>query len=1172
MLVLAGCATAPVRQNAAPYERDGLRATYSEARAAWERGDLPRAWTLWLGALSARSTDPLAPSLQQLSAAGLETLAGELPGEREQEKQLAAVDERALPLEARRRLLALRGWYARRRGDETEARQLDRAAGALDRWFVAGPYGTLPRLGLQRALPPDEGGDVTALREVKARAGQVALEAPRMRAGVLYAVGWLRATRDQTATLVIGSDQPWRLFVDGRPLYDRVEEDHYPPRITTLDLALAAGWHRVTLKVAAPSGRADLDLSAFADPPLEPFSGAPADAPRLARAPTRAVPRALSDEKSPRGLFVRAEEARLLGDSDSAERAVAELLQREPKSAPARLLAGTIALEDPSRPASLAHDRARRAFARALALDPHLSRARLFLAELDIGADHPREALARLAPEKARSWRVPYLRWQALKARGWAREAEDALAEARKLDPEACAPLEAEVTQKRERHDVAAALSLAKLSRTCGGGSDDLADTLKDSGDLDGAIAEYERLLTLDPTREAWRAGLAETLLVTGRASAVDAFAQLLARYPRRTHYRRQLADALLAAGQPARAHAVLDEGLAETPESTELHRALEALCETAHCNPMDPFRVDGREVIAAYRRDRGKPIYQSPAVILLDRTVTRVFPTGARLTLTHNIIQVRTKDGIDKWGEVNVPEGADVLTLRTVKADGSTREPEEIAEKQAVSVPDLEPGDFVEFEYVDPSAAPAAFPDGFLAERFFFRSYDAPLDRTEYVLATPAGMPLDLDARGDAPAPTLEKRDGLELRTWSGRYKPQNFQEPAASPFAEFLPSVRASSGLSFVGWRDFLRDNAFGAERANEEVRQIAAAETRAKATLGEKVAALDGWVRRHIKNGGSLDEPASAIIAKEQGNRVTVLAALCRAAGIPSEVALVRPLSSPQLDGKLPDLEGYDQPVLLAGGLTVDPRYRHSAAGFVSPPLRGGSLFELSPGPMRTGRVPKASPDDRQMHLEVSLAPDGGAEVYARERLRGWPALQWRDALDKLAPDRVRPEFEQHTLGFYFPGSTLRELRWSGENDDDGLFTVEYRFHAPGLARKIGDRLVLPAFYPATLGKRYVGVATRSTPLFVDYAAPTSIEATVTLAPGLDVELPSAVKLDGFGRFVQEAKRTATGFVLDAFFSLAQARVPPDRYRDFVDFALRVDRTESRAAEIKAVLQRR
>ena len=35
------------------------------------------------------------------------------------------------------------------------------------------------------------------------------------------------------------------------------------------------------------------------------------------------------------------------------------------------------------------------------------------------------------------------------------------------------------------------------------------------------------------------------------------------------------------------------------------------------------------------------------PAVLLLDRTVVRVFPGGARIQLTHNIIRVLTKEGI---------------------------------------------------------------------------------------------------------------------------------------------------------------------------------------------------------------------------------------------------------------------------------------------------------------------------------------------------------------------------------------------------------------------------------------------------------------------------------------------------------------------------------------------
>ena len=64
--------------------------------------------------------------------------------------------------------------------------------------------------------------------------------------------------------------------------------------------------------------------------------------------------------------------------------------------------------------------------------------------------------------------------------------------------------------------------------------------------------------------------------------------------------------------------------------------------------------------------------------------------------------------------------------------------------------MPDLEPGDYVEFEYVDPASPPGAFPRGFLAERFFFRSYDAPLYRSEYVVATPPEMKLQVDRRGE--------------------------------------------------------------------------------------------------------------------------------------------------------------------------------------------------------------------------------------------------------------------------------------------------------------------------------------------------------------------------------------------------------------------------------------
>ena len=75
-------------------------------------------------------------------------------------------------------------------------------------------------------------------------------------------------------------------------------------------------------------------------------------------------------------------------------------------------------------------------------------RARYLLVTLDLGAERPRDALQKLdaAPKPGGpSWRLPYLRWQALKQRGWQREADDALGEARRRDPEACPALEADV-------------------------------------------------------------------------------------------------------------------------------------------------------------------------------------------------------------------------------------------------------------------------------------------------------------------------------------------------------------------------------------------------------------------------------------------------------------------------------------------------------------------------------------------------------------------------------------------------------------------------------------------------------------------------------------------------------------------------------------------------------
>ncbi|MGZ3438808.1 MAG: hypothetical protein ACXVDD_04810, partial [Polyangia bacterium] len=407
-----------------------------------------------------------------------------------------------------------------------------------------------------------------------------------------------------------------------------------------------------------------------------------------------------------------------------------------------------------------------------------------------------------------------------------------------------------------------------------------------------------------------------------------------------------------------------------------------------------------------------------------------------------------------------------------------------------------------------------------------------------------------------------------LAIYTFATTLQPQLFQEPSSAPFAEFLPSVRVASGLSTQAWKDYLLDGQLLAGRANRDLLRVAADVTRGAASAADKVRAVDGWVRKHVKGGGgALDEGATSILAREEGNRITLEAALLAAAGVPSRIWLAHPLRDAQLDGALPDLEGFDEPLLVAAGLWLDPRYRHAATGFVSPPLRGGHAFALAPGRLEAARVPTQNPDDRQMEFEVKLAADGSAEVAVREKLIGWPALEWREALEKLAPDRVQPEFEQHTLGFHFPGASLVSLSWEGKDDDAGAFTVAYKFKAPQLARRVGRGLVLPAPFPAQLGKRYIGVAARKTPLLVDYAPPTHVHARIAVPERMVASLPPPVRAEAsFGLFEQAASSGAGSVELDARFAMSDARLAPGDYRSIVDFAQRVDRAEAKAIEIR------
>jgi tetratricopeptide (TPR) repeat protein len=1234
------------------------RIGFALALLAHESGQNRRARELWLALLDGLTgpgaTTGWAAPLAELAAhrlLGLSNDGGGMPAERALRDRLAGLWQKraALPEEAQQLLAALYGQQLRLLGDEAGALKVDGERGCPSAFYVTGPSGHLPSLDLLSSFPADDPSRDAQRGRYRRMSGvgcSLSLEGVPGRAGVFHATAWaeLGAPAELPLTIETGA-APWALYIDGK----RVFYDAEPVRRQALALQLPAGRHALTVKIGVDSG-AHVQLAVpgarFFDGPVAAMPRADAPKGEVA-ARVRALSKVPTDNGGWQGVLgalVRGQQAYGAGDAETGLQVIEPALAAAPKFPSLSLLFAGLVLEDRSRPERLARDQARSQLEMLVALRPELLRPRLSLASMliqDEKAEPALELLDTAPPSREPSWQLALLRAKVLKSRGWTVEAEQSVAEARRIAPTACQAIEPAVDQRREQADVKGALLVARELSACNPYNDRLADELVDAGRLDDALREYERLLKLEPESSEWQRALARVLTLRRRPGDLDRAAglyeRLIERAPKSTGPYLDLANLRIAAGQRDAGRAVLKRGLTESPEAPDLRQALLALGEA---DPLDAVRLDGKQVIREFVRSGHTRFEGEAAVLVLDRTVVRVLQNGGRLALTHNIIRVLNKDGLAKFGEVNIPEGADVLTLRTVKADGkTTREPEEIPDKDTVSAPDLEVGDYVEFEYVDRDPPQSAFPGGFLAERFYFASADAPLDRSEYLLMVPADMPLQIDTRGplvaasgagadgkaasrDVPRPTV-RRVGDEQHYFWERHRVARIQpEPpwAQGQLDDWMPSVRVGSGLSFERYVNFLRERRFRTLRLTRELRALAAklagpppSGSEPPESLVLRALRLDEWVRKNIRQGGSLDEPASSVLLRREGRRDTLLLALLHAAGIPAEVWLVRPRSAPDLSGPLPDLLAYGEFLIAVapgrgdGGqplFFLDPVFRHLPGGYVRPLLRsaravrlieewgrerelppvqkaefvevklppeGGApaVFASAQDPLLRARA-AALADSRRLDMRVQLGADGGGEVTVRERLTGWPALEWREQVENISEDKLRQQLEQRALGFYFPGASLIDLKYGPMDDDGAALTVEYRFNAPQLARRRaeGDQreLVLPAPYPLLLSRNYISVPTRQTPLLLHYVLPTTLEAEVALPEGAKVQaVARPIELNGFGRFVQRAAVEGKLLRLHSETTVPLLRVLPERYPAFVEFAARLDAAEEGVAVI-------
>jgi cellulose synthase operon protein C len=1211
-------ATFDRRLHAAP--RDPV-ALFGRASIDYERGASEAAIDGYRAVLAALNETPanLAPLLAPVAAARVRALYDEIgaAARRAIIDRLAPADlarNPQLPWLARVELVRLASHAAREVGDAAALARVAAVSGCVTIAADVGLVGPLASADLDAPLPAARRAP-QSWRPVTASGCRVNLPSTPDGRGGARVVRMVVDGPAGTYDVVLDYAGEGRVSIDGGRAREHGSATGYGPRLSATRVALAAGRHDIELRIATRSGVAGFALYALGINPGT--AGGHVDVnlrfvdPRDAGARGRAAETGavVSPEASnvapedPLADYCRAAIAQLLESTDAA---LARLRAR-PRFALGLALAAGIAHDDPSRPASIARDAARGVLRAAVAVDPGLARPWHDLALLALEDERPRDAIeagreaARAAP---RWWAPQLLLARAFTARGLDFDASRAVEAAAqpvgkdgaRLDAVPCPVIEALRRRAQERRVLEEETRLESALVPCGGNVEARVERLRARGDLAGAAAALRAALRLDPERDDLAADLAQVLSAQGRhADALAELVRLVGRDPHDPQRRLRLADAQAAAGQATAARETITGLLAARPDVPDVQRAARALGVPL---PLDGFRVDGRATIRAFEATAGRTT--APAVMVLDRAVMRIFPGGTVTTLTHQIIRVDSKDAVDKWAEIAVPQGAEILTLRTHKRDGSTREPEDIAGKEAISAADVAIGDYIEWEYLETRPPSAAFGPGFLLDRFFFQSFDAPMACSELLLVSPVDVELALDARAGAPQPQARVAvDGTKVTSFLAAGVPQLFAERAAVPAIEYVPSVRASSGVDWRRWARYLGEEFHDALRSSPELREQA----RRIAEQGRGgrralAAAMIQWVTSRVEPTDEVADPASFALARGRGSRTTLALAFARELGIPARLVLARsrlvadasaPTPAQELDDFADALVELD--VGTAGTpvfVYADLRLRHAAFGYLPPGLDGARTLQVPDGGFGFARKISAH-DSRIVDMTIRLDEQGGGVAVATEELAGWPALEWAELVERFGADRarLRQDFEQRWLGVQFPGARLRELEIDvPKTQAGGLGTarVRYSFSSARLAVPTGrsaagadEMRIAPTFFRSQPGRRFAAEPQRVTSLMMGFDVPTRLTATV--------ELPRSARIDeanlrrdvvitraGGYRFVEDRQLRAGGtdhpnvLVLRRESELPIMRVSPAEYADVAADLRRVDGAEQEEIRIR------
>jgi tetratricopeptide (TPR) repeat protein len=696
----------------------------------------------------------------------------------------------------------------------------------------------------------------------------------------------------------------------------------------------------------------------------------------------------------------------------------------------------------------------------------------------------------------------------------------------------------------------------------------------------------YERRAERYPYRASAQIAYADELRAQGETErAAEVLEEARERMPWSNSLWDRLASRALADQGADEAVEILEEALAENGTSRLLLRRIASIQNDI---PLDELVRDGRQAAMEHLAGRsggedegGETQGGDEAYYLIDYAVRDYRPDGASQTLTHTVVRTMTKSAIDRFGETSIPGNAQLLVARTINQDGTTAVPDQTSGKSTLSMPDLDPGDFVEIAYLQNQGSPRASKTHVEGLQFFFKMSDISSLHSEYAIV---GDRFGGEEGGkfirqnDPPEPKAYEKAGHEGIHFLREDSPRPRSEPNTPGGREYLPWIQYyRNGLElspFEVKRRAARNEVLGSLKTSEALEEQVEKWTDGLLSRSRKeVRKLFYRVAQRVTDpdADAFGQEAAHTYLSKSGSPHLLLQAVYEIARIPSELYLVKSKYRHPDEFPVGEFRKYRRPVLrveVPGRQPVwlSPGHQDAMFDTVGVSMLGQPAVCVTCEESVTKTVPEDGP--RRSHREIAvdgqLDEEGTLSGTLTLTVNGIRATSVRANLRQTTSPTRRMKLMDRVLNSVIDGSSLQDFEIRAEEKHDEPLVLEMQFQRPNWARvgSEGKMSVQRPLFREPVASGYAKLKERTRPLFVGAQRETDYELSVDLPEGTSAEVSSRTgkwSLDEkWGDFQRRVRLDEGTLEVDSSIRLPIQRISPEEYPAFREWAVSVERS--------------